>query len=146
MVQFVIMIFKRYNMEFDNCSISIVKCDEISNTIAVKCINDTGHLEEIGEQKVRKMLSQNISLILYKLLSMYFNITKRFSLNNISTCSIFFHTKLFYDKLVSLQSDYLLLHLDQRCIYLHQKFWHLYLCYLYQQKYLALQESYLEQI
>ncbi len=43
------MIFKRYNMEFDNCSISIVKCDEISNTIAVKCINDTGHLEEIRE-------------------------------------------------------------------------------------------------
>ncbi len=40
------MIFKRFNMEFDNCSISIVKCDEISKKMAVKCINDTGHLEE----------------------------------------------------------------------------------------------------
>ncbi|WP_346913219.1 histidine phosphatase family protein [Clostridium sp.] len=41
--------YKRFNMEIDNCSISIVKYDEISNKIAVKCINDTGHLEEIGE-------------------------------------------------------------------------------------------------
>lgn len=35
----------RFNMEIDNCSISIVKYNDNSQKITVKCINDTGHLE-----------------------------------------------------------------------------------------------------
>lgn len=37
--------YKRFGMEIDNCSISIVNCDVLSNRLTVKCINDTGHLE-----------------------------------------------------------------------------------------------------
>lgn len=38
---------KRFNMEIDNCSISIVKCDDKNKNITVKCINDTGHLDDL---------------------------------------------------------------------------------------------------
>lgn len=38
----------RFNMEIDNCSISSVKYDENSKKIIVKCINDTGHLENLN--------------------------------------------------------------------------------------------------
>lgn len=38
---------KRFNMEIDNCSISHVKYDNTSGKITVKCINDTGHLEDL---------------------------------------------------------------------------------------------------
>lgn len=37
--------YKRFVMEIDNCSISIVNYDVLNNKITVKCINDTGHLE-----------------------------------------------------------------------------------------------------
>lgn len=36
--------YKRFNMNIDNCSISIVKYDVKNNKGIVKCINDTGHL------------------------------------------------------------------------------------------------------
>lgn len=36
---------KRFNMDIDNCSISIVKYNVIDNKMTVKCINDTGHLD-----------------------------------------------------------------------------------------------------
>lgn len=39
--------YKRFVMEIDNCSISIVNYDIFDNKITVKCINDTGHLEDI---------------------------------------------------------------------------------------------------
>jgi len=35
------------SMEIDNCSISIVKYDDNSKKITVKCINDTGHLDDL---------------------------------------------------------------------------------------------------
>ena len=38
---------KRFNMEIDNCSISAVRYDANSKRITVKCINDTGHLENL---------------------------------------------------------------------------------------------------
>lgn len=38
---------KRFNMEIDNCSISIVKYDDKDKKIAVKCINGTGHLDDL---------------------------------------------------------------------------------------------------
>ena len=38
---------KRFNMDIDNCSISIVKYNSINNKITVKCINDTGHLDDL---------------------------------------------------------------------------------------------------
>jgi len=38
---------KRFNMDIDNCSINIVKYDVTNNKITVKCINDTGHLDEL---------------------------------------------------------------------------------------------------
>lgn len=38
----------RFNMQIDNCSISIVKYDDNSKKITVKCINDTGHLDDIA--------------------------------------------------------------------------------------------------
>ena len=38
---------KRFNMDIDNCSISIVKYNVIDNKMTVKCINDTGHLDEL---------------------------------------------------------------------------------------------------
>lgn len=38
---------KRFNMDIDNCSISIAKCNIISNKITVQCINDTGHLDDL---------------------------------------------------------------------------------------------------
>lgn len=37
--------YKRFVMEIDNCSISIVNYDVLNNKISVKCINVTGHLE-----------------------------------------------------------------------------------------------------
>jgi broad specificity phosphatase PhoE len=39
--------YKRFSMEIDNCSISIVKYDILNNKQIVKCINDTGHLENL---------------------------------------------------------------------------------------------------
>jgi broad specificity phosphatase PhoE len=39
--------YKRFIMEIDNCSISIVKYDILNNKQIVKCINDTGHLENL---------------------------------------------------------------------------------------------------
>lgn len=39
---------KRFNMDIDNCSISIVKYDNVHNKITVKCINDTEHLEDLA--------------------------------------------------------------------------------------------------
>jgi broad specificity phosphatase PhoE len=38
---------KRFNMEIDNCSISIVKYDDRDKKITVKCINDIGHLDNL---------------------------------------------------------------------------------------------------
>ncbi|MBU3113062.1 histidine phosphatase family protein [Clostridium lacusfryxellense] len=38
---------KRFNMDIDNCSISIVKYNVINNKMNVNCINDTGHLKEL---------------------------------------------------------------------------------------------------
>ena len=38
---------KRFNMEIDNCSISAVRYDSDSRRITVKCINDTGHLDDL---------------------------------------------------------------------------------------------------
>ena len=35
-------------MEIDNCSISIVQYHAINNKMVVKCINDTGHLDDIN--------------------------------------------------------------------------------------------------
>ena len=40
--------YKRFNMDIDNCSISVVKYDDLNNKITVKCINDTAHLEDLG--------------------------------------------------------------------------------------------------
>lgn len=37
----------RFNLEIDNCSISIVKYDSSSKKITVNCINDTGHLNDL---------------------------------------------------------------------------------------------------
>lgn len=39
--------YKRFGMEIDNCSISIVNYDILNNKLTVKCINDTGHLENL---------------------------------------------------------------------------------------------------
>lgn len=39
--------YKRFSMEIDNCSISIVNYDILNNKQIVKCINDTGHLENL---------------------------------------------------------------------------------------------------
>lgn len=38
---------KRFNLDIDNCSISIVKYDVINNKMTIKCINVTGHLDNI---------------------------------------------------------------------------------------------------
>lgn len=38
---------KRFNMDIDNCSISIVEYNCINNKMVVKCINDTGHLDDL---------------------------------------------------------------------------------------------------
>ncbi len=38
---------KRFGMEIDNCSISILHYNVINNKLTVKCINDTGHLEDL---------------------------------------------------------------------------------------------------
>lgn len=40
--------YKRFGMEIDNCSISIVNYDILNNKLTVKCINDTGHLEGLA--------------------------------------------------------------------------------------------------
>jgi broad specificity phosphatase PhoE len=37
--------FKRFGMEIDNCSISIVNYNVLNNELTVRCINDTGHLK-----------------------------------------------------------------------------------------------------
>ncbi len=42
--------YKRFNMQVDNCSISIVSYDIQNNKQIVKCINDTGHLENLIQQ------------------------------------------------------------------------------------------------
>ena len=39
--------YKRFGIEIDNCSISIVKYDILNNNLTIKCINDTGHLEDL---------------------------------------------------------------------------------------------------
>jgi broad specificity phosphatase PhoE len=36
---------RRFNLEIDNCSISIIGYDDKTKRMTVKCINDTGHLE-----------------------------------------------------------------------------------------------------
>lgn len=38
---------RRFNMEIDNCSISIVKYNDIDKKITVKCINDICHLDDL---------------------------------------------------------------------------------------------------
>lgn len=37
---------KRFNMDIDNCSISAVNYNVNNNKMTVKCINDTGHLDD----------------------------------------------------------------------------------------------------
>ncbi|MDF2949657.1 MAG: alpha-ribazole phosphatase [Sedimentibacter sp.] len=39
--------YKRFSMEIDNCSISIISYDILEDKPIVKCINDTGHLEDL---------------------------------------------------------------------------------------------------
>lgn len=39
--------YKRFGMDIDNCSISIVNYDSFNSKITIKCINDTGHLEDL---------------------------------------------------------------------------------------------------
>lgn len=39
---------KRFSMEIDNCGISIVNYDSLTNKLTVKCINDTAHLEDLA--------------------------------------------------------------------------------------------------
>ncbi|WP_313343931.1 histidine phosphatase family protein [Sedimentibacter sp.] len=39
--------YKRFGMQIDNCSISVVNYDIKNNKQIVKCINDTGHLEDL---------------------------------------------------------------------------------------------------
>jgi broad specificity phosphatase PhoE len=39
--------YKRFGMEIGNCSISIVSYDVLNNKLIVKCVNDTGHLEDL---------------------------------------------------------------------------------------------------
>ncbi|MDF2885245.1 MAG: alpha-ribazole phosphatase, partial [Clostridiaceae bacterium] len=39
--------YKRFSMEIDNCSISIINYDILNDKTIVKCINDTGHLENL---------------------------------------------------------------------------------------------------
>jgi broad specificity phosphatase PhoE len=39
--------YKRFSLEIGNCSISIVNYDILNNKQIVKCINDTGHLENL---------------------------------------------------------------------------------------------------
>lgn len=39
--------WKRFNMEINNCSMSIVKFDNMNAKFAVQCINDTAHLDGV---------------------------------------------------------------------------------------------------
>jgi broad specificity phosphatase PhoE len=38
---------RRFNLEINNCSISIVKYNDRDKKITVKCINDIGHLDDL---------------------------------------------------------------------------------------------------
>jgi Fructose-2,6-bisphosphatase len=39
---------RRFNMEIENCSISVVSCDRETKKFKVKCINNTSHLDIEG--------------------------------------------------------------------------------------------------
>ena len=41
---------KRFNMEIENCSISILKYNRDSKMTVIKCINDSGHLECLQQE------------------------------------------------------------------------------------------------